>query len=92
MNAFKESTAQQLKSPLGAIWRGVNDIKKEISTGVDGQEIVKLVGGSLKEDTYRNWHFRLGAYIATQFKPVVAKCFYEMTNAKTVLDTSWLGR
>ena len=32
--------------------------------------------------------FRLGAYIATQFKPVVAKCFYEMTNAKTVLDTS----
>ena len=32
--------------------------------------------------------FRLGAYIATQFKPVVAKCFYEMTDARTVLDTS----
>ena len=87
IECIQESTAQQLKSPLGAIWRGVNDIKKEISTGVDGQEIVKLVGGSLKEDTYR-MAFRLGAYIATQFKPVVAKCFYEMTNAKTVLDTS----
>jgi len=87
LNAFKESNAQQLKSPLGAIWRGVNDIKKEISTDVDGKEIVKLVGGSLKEDTYR-MAFRLGAYIATQFKPVVAKCFYEMTEAKTVLDTS----
>ena len=87
LNAFKESSAKQLKSPLGAIWRGVNDIKKEISTDVDGNEVVKLVGGSLQEDTYR-MAFRLGAYIATQFKPVVAKCFYEMTDAKTVLDTS----
>ena len=32
--------------------------------------------------------FRLGCYIATQFKPIVAKTIYEMTNAKTVLDTS----
>ena len=32
--------------------------------------------------------FRLGTYIATQFKPVVAKAIYDMTNAKTVLDTS----
>ena len=32
--------------------------------------------------------FRLGTYIATQFKPTVAKAIYEMTNAKTVLDTS----
>ncbi|NDB27928.1 hypothetical protein EB151_00045 [archaeon] len=32
--------------------------------------------------------FRLGTYIATQFKPIVAKCIYEMSNAKTVLDTS----
>ena len=32
--------------------------------------------------------FRLGTYIATQFKPIVAKTIYEMTNAKTVLDTS----
>jgi hypothetical protein len=32
--------------------------------------------------------FRLGTYIATQFKPMVAKVIYEMTNAKWVLDTS----
>mgnify|MGYP003646325414 CR=1 FL=1 len=32
--------------------------------------------------------FRLGTYIATQFKPIVAKCVYEMTSAKRVLDTS----
>ena len=32
--------------------------------------------------------FRLGTYIATQFKPTVAKTIYGMTNAKTVLDTS----
>ena len=31
---------------------------------------------------------RLGTYIATQFKPVVAKAIYDMTNAETVLDTS----
>ena len=32
--------------------------------------------------------FRLGTYIATQFKPIVAKTIYEMSDAKTVLDTS----
>jgi len=32
--------------------------------------------------------FRLGTYIATQFKPTVAKTIYELSNAKTVLDTS----
>ena len=31
---------------------------------------------------------RLGTYIATQFKPVVAKTIYDMTNARYVLDTS----
>ncbi len=31
---------------------------------------------------------RLGTYIATQFKPIVAKTVYNMTGAKTVLDTS----
>ena len=41
----------------------------------------------LKEGTYIS-AFRLGTYIATQFKPVVAKTIYDMTNAKTVLDTS----
>ena len=32
--------------------------------------------------------FRLGTYIATQFKPTVAKTIYAMTDAKIVLDTS----
>ena len=32
--------------------------------------------------------FRLGTYIATQFKPIVAKCVYEMCSAKIVLDLS----
>ena len=41
----------------------------------------------LSKDVYVG-AFRLGCYIATQFKPNVAKTFYEMTNAKTVLDTS----
>tara|TARA_B100001250_G_C19762346_1_gene773090 strand:+ start:42 stop:1040 length:999 start_codon:yes stop_codon:yes gene_type:complete len=31
---------------------------------------------------------RVGAYFATQFKPAVAKAFYDFTNAKKVLDTS----
>ena len=31
---------------------------------------------------------RLGTYVATQFKPLVAKIIYDMTEAKTVLDTS----
>ena len=31
---------------------------------------------------------RVGAYIATQFKPAVAKAFYDMTKATKVLDTS----
>ena len=31
---------------------------------------------------------RLGTYIATQFKPVVAKAIYDITDAERVLDTS----
>ncbi len=42
---------------------------------------------SLIPETY-TMAFRLGTYIATQFKPIVAKAFYEMCDAKTVLDTS----
>ena len=43
-----------------------------------------------KELTPRTYtmSFRLGTYIATQFKPIVAKTIYEMSEAKTVLDTS----
>ena len=41
----------------------------------------------LARETY-TMSFRLGCYIATQFKPIVAKTIYEMSNAKTILDTS----
>jgi len=39
---------------------------------------------------HRNWagSFRLGSYVATQFKPHMAKCIYVMTGATRVLDTS----
>ena len=41
----------------------------------------------LREGTYMS-AFRLGTYIAKQFKHVVAKTIYDMTKANTVLDTS----
>ena len=41
----------------------------------------------LSPGSYRE-AIRLGTYVATQFKPVVAKTIYDMTNAETVLDTS----
>lgn len=87
INHFAYSSAKEMKAALGAIWRGVNDVKKVTIKDTDGNEIEKLIGGQLKEETYR-MAFRLGAYIATQFKPVVAKAIYDMTDAKTVLDTS----
>ena len=43
--------------------------------------------GDLSDASYRE-AIRLGTYIATQFKPNVAKSIYQMTNAKKVLDTS----
>ncbi len=67
---------------LGPIWRGINNMKKVV---VDGKE--ELRGGKLSEASYLS-AFRLGTYIATQFKPNVAKTIYQLTNAKRVLDTS----
>jgi len=58
------------------IWRCFGPIWRGINTN-----------NTLDEKVYMS-AFRLGTYIATQFKPVVAKTIYEMTNAKTVLDTS----
>ena len=72
---------------LGPIWRGINGVKLTKIKELDGTETEKLVGGQLDEKSYIS-AFRLGTYIATQFKPVVAKAIYQMTNAKTVLDTS----
>ena len=72
---------------LGPIWRGINGVKLTKIKELDGTETEKLVGGQLDEKSYIS-AFRLGTYIATQFKPVVAKAIYGITNAKTVLDTS----
>jgi len=72
---------------LGPIWRGINDVQNKTITEVDGTITQKLVGGELSSKSYMG-AFRLGTYIATQFKPVVAKAIYQMTNAKRVLDTS----
>ena len=52
---------------------------------VDGYE--ELRGGRLDDKSYVS-AFRLQTYIATQFKPNVAKAIYQMTDAKRVLDTS----
>ena len=69
------------------IWRGINGVKKTLVTSVDGTKEEKLIGGKLDEKSYIS-AFRLGTYIATQFKPNVARTIYTMTNAQTVLDTS----
>ena len=58
------------------IWRSIGAIWR----GINGKE-------ELTPAVYMS-AFRLGTYIATQFKPIVAKTIYNMTNAKTVLDTS----
>ena len=47
----------------------------------------RLGNDQLSVDSYI-MAFRLSAYIATQFKPQVAKFLYEITNAKTVFDSS----
>ena len=75
-------TAKDIWRCLGPIWRGINDMKKVM---VEGKE--ELRGGKLSEASYLS-AFRLGTYIATQFKPNVAKTIYQLTNAKRVLDTS----
>ena len=77
-----QGTAKDIWKCLGPIWRGINGVKK---VTIDGEE--KLKGGWLGEASYMS-AFRLGTYIATQFKPNVAKAIYHMTDAKKVLDTS----
>ena len=84
---WENGTAYDIWKCLGPIWRGINGVQKKIITEFDGSTTEKLVGGELNSSSYMG-AFRLGTYIATQFKPVVAKAIYQMTNAKTVLDTS----
>ena len=74
----------QLKSPRQTWEKG------------DAKDIWRTLGGLWRginstKDLSANSYMeviRLGTYIATQFKPVVAKAIYDMTEAKTVLDTS----
>ena len=58
------------------IWKILGALWRGVNSSKD------LSGKSYREA------IRLGTYIATQFKPIVAKCVYEMTDAKRVLDTS----
>jgi len=82
LDVWYKGTAKDIWRCLGPIWRGINNMKKVM---VEGKE--ELRGGQLSEASYLG-AFRLGTYIATQFKPNVAKTIYQLTNAKRVLDTS----
>src|SRR6056300_554997 len=82
LDVWYNGTSKDIWRCLGPIWRGINNMKKVV---VEGKE--ELRGGQLSEASYMS-AFRLGIYIATQFKPNVAKTIYQLTNAKRVLDTS----
>ena len=82
LDVWYNGTAKDIWRCLGPIWRGINNMKTVL---VEGKE--ELRGGKLSEASYMS-AFRLGTYIATQFKPNVAKTIYQLTNAKKVLDTS----
>ena len=82
LDVWYNGTAKDIWRCLGPMWRGINGMK---SVMVDGRE--ELRGGKLDDKSYVS-AFRLQTYIATQFKPNVAKTIYQMTNAKKVLDTS----
>ena len=82
IDVWTNGTPKDIWKCLGPIWRGINGMKK---VTIDSKE--QLIGGELTESSYMS-AFRLGTYIATQFKPNVAKTIYQLTNAKRVLDTS----
>ena len=82
LDVWYNGTAKDIWRCLGPIWRGINGMKP---VQVEGKE--ELRGGRLDDKSYVS-AFRLQTYIATQFKPNVAKTIYQMTNAKKVLDTS----
>ena len=84
---WENGTAKDIWKCLGPIWRGINKVFPTKVKELDGTETEKLLGGSLTAKCIIE-AFRLQTYIATQFKPVVAKAIYDITNAKTVLDTS----
>jgi len=79
VEAWERGEARDIWPATGALWRGVNLVHYDD----DGL----CISGELNKNSYL-MAMRLGAYIATQFKPVVAKAIYQMTEAKRVLDTS----
>ena len=82
IDVWEQGTAKDIWRCLGPIWRGINGMKP-----VEVDNKIELRGGRLDDKSYMS-AFRLGTYIATQFKPNVAKTIYQMTNAKRVLDTA----
>ena len=84
---WENGSAKDIWKCLGPIWRGINGVHPVKVKEFDGTITEKLLGGSLTVSCIIE-AFRLQTYIATQFKPVVAKAIYDITNAKTVLDTS----
>ena len=79
IKVWEEGTYKQIWGVLGAMWRGINQVHYN--------EHGECISGAITVTSY-SLVFRLGSYIATQFKPIVARSVYEMTGAKRVLDTS----
>ena len=79
IEVWENGEAKEIWGVLGVLWRGVN--------GTHFNDDGECTAGDLSSNSYAV-AFRLGSYIATQFKPIVAKSVYEMTDAKRVLDTS----
>lgn len=68
------------KSPVYR-WNNSDDLRQVFLA------LWRMNNKELSIDSYTT-AFRLSAYIATQFKPQIAKFLYEITNAKTVFDSS----
>jgi hypothetical protein len=68
------------KSPID-IWNSLELLKKM-------NWIFWRMGTNTINETNIRGSFRLGSYVATQFKPHVAKTLYDFFSAKTVLDFS----
>jgi len=71
------------KGPLNA-WVDLTELKKMNWTFWRPSMVGK---NGIRSRDYRS-SMRVSGYVATQFKPHVAKCIYEMNNAERILDTS----
>ena len=71
------------KGPLNA-WEDLDELKKMNWTFWRPSMVGK---NGIRDRDYRS-SMRVSGYVATQFKPHVAKCIYLMNNAEHILDTS----